>query len=47
MLAHRLPIIPAPRIRILDPTGMGVMRSHPCAMQDRGSVRPAAKYTRG
>jgi len=43
MLAHRLPMISAPRIRVLDLTGMGVMWSYPCAMQDRGLVRPAAK----
>jgi len=41
MLAHKLPMIPAPRIRILDPTGIGAMRSHPWAIHDRGSVRTA------
>lgn len=46
MLAHRFPMIPAPRIRILDPTAMGVMRSQPWATHDSGSVRPAAQQIR-
>jgi hypothetical protein len=35
-------MIPAPRIRILEPTGMGAMRSHPWDIHDKGSVRTAA-----
>lgn len=44
-LAHRLPMIPAPRIKILEPTEMGAIRSQPWDTHDRGSVRAAANNT--